>query len=85
MRWTIGIILAAAAGTSSCTKETGPAESRDRGAAGSAEKKKDDVGVGDVVDYAIGKKQLEVKKHIEGRLKTIEADRNRRLEEQMEE
>ena len=74
MRWTIGILLAAAVGASSCTKETG-----------TAEKKKGDVGVGDVVDYAIGKKQLEIKKHIEGRLRKIEADHNRTLEKAMEE
>jgi len=48
-----------------------------------AEAAKDDVGVGDFVGYAIGKKQLEAKKRVESQLEKIQADRDRRIEESL--
>lgn len=80
MRWTIAFLLAAAVGASSCAKKTRPAGGA-AGAASAQEEKETEVGVGDVVDYAIGKKQLEAKKKIESRLERIQADRNKQLKE----
>jgi len=86
--WLLCLFLAAAASVS-CGKKP---EATERDAADApaerpsdAETAKDDVGVGDVVDYAIGKKQLEAKKRVESQLEQIQADRNRRIEEALAE
>ncbi len=73
------LTLAVAAGSISCGKKP-DAPDTETPAASEAEAN-DDPGVGDVVDYAIGKKQLDAKKQIESQLDAIQEDRNRRIKE----
>jgi len=81
--WLACLFLAAAASVS-CGKKP---DAKERGAADApAEQPSDtdtkkDVGVGDFVDYAIGKKQLEAKKSIESQLERIQADHDRQVRE----
>ena len=85
MRATLYVCLfLAAAGLASCgRKPEAPARQAADSAADSEDtaETEDEVGVGDVVDYAIGKTQLDAKKRIESDLKGIQEDRNRRIQE----
>ncbi|MHC5053451.1 MAG: hypothetical protein ACYTKD_01900 [Planctomycetota bacterium] len=78
-------VLIAAYASVSCGKKhdaperRAPAASTDESPA--AAKAEGDVGVGDAVDYAIGKKQIDAKKRMESQIRDIQEDRNRRIEE----
>ena len=72
------LTLVVAAGSISCGKKP---DAPDPEAAAAEVKTEDEPGVGDVVDYAIGKKQLDAKKQIESQLDAIQEDRNRRIKE----
>ena len=41
------------------------------------------VGLGDFVDYAIGKKQMDIGNRLKTKIRKIEADYNKRLDDQM--
>ena len=81
-------LLVAASASVSCGKKPDVPDAPERAEpaapaedpAGAAEAEPD-VGVGDVVDYAIGKKQIDAKKRMESQIKDIQSDRNRRIEE----
>ena len=83
MRWIIAFFLAAAVCASSCGKKPEQREGHDGGepATGSGQGIKKDVG--DFVDYATGKGPIEHGKRIKRRLRKIQDERNKRIEEQM--
>ena len=42
-----------------------------------------EVGVGDAIDYAVGKKQIEIMKHSEEKLDRMKAEHDQRIKEAM--
>ncbi|MHC4250041.1 MAG: hypothetical protein ACYS9X_13010 [Planctomycetota bacterium] len=75
-------LLVAASASVSCGKKPDVPDAPERATPdASAEEPGGDVGVGDAVDYAIGKKQIDAKKRMESQIRDIQTDRNRRIEE----
>jgi hypothetical protein len=77
----LALMFAVAAGSVSCGRKPDKPGTQPPPATTARPEAKDEPGVGDVVDYAIGKKQLDMKKQIESQLDAIQKDRNRRIEE----
>lgn len=91
MRWAVGVLLVAAVCASSCGKKPGPSAAQPGAGAPASSGEKEEVqeqrGIGDDVrdfaDYATGKKPLEQQRQIKRRLRSIQDEHNRKLEEAM--
>jgi hypothetical protein len=91
MRWVVGVLLVAVFCASSCGKKPEPPTAQPGAgtpaAPGEGKEAQEPRGIGDDVrdfaDYATGRKPLEHQRQIKRKLRKIQDDYNKKLEEQL--